>query len=53
MLPFTPDRFFEVFAGYNAAIWPAQVLAESLGIVDQETPSRPHASWPSLLASAR
>jgi hypothetical protein len=25
-LPFTPEQFFEVFAEYNSAIWPAQLL---------------------------
>jgi hypothetical protein len=24
-LPFTPQQFFEVFARYNAAVWPAQI----------------------------
>jgi hypothetical protein len=33
MLPFSPDQFFEVFARYNAAIWPAHVIAEILGVV--------------------
>jgi hypothetical protein len=27
MLPFTIDQFFGVFAAYNVAIWPAQVVA--------------------------
>jgi hypothetical protein len=27
MLPFTREQFFEVFAAYNQAIWPAQVVA--------------------------
>ncbi len=33
MLPFTTEEFFEVFARYNAAIWPAQVGAAALGLV--------------------
>lgn len=33
MLPFTPEAFFEVFARYNAAIWPAQIGAAALGFV--------------------
>ena len=33
MLPFTTDQFFEVFARYNAAIWPVQLVAAALGIV--------------------
>jgi hypothetical protein len=31
MLPFTTDQFFGVFASYNTAIWPAQVVAYLLG----------------------
>jgi Family of unknown function (DUF6064) len=31
MLPFTSEQFVSVFAGYNAAIWPAQVAAYLLG----------------------
>jgi hypothetical protein len=33
MLPFTVDQFFAVFAAYNDAIWPAQVIAYLLGAV--------------------
>jgi hypothetical protein len=32
MLPFTTEEFFEVFARYNTAIWPAQVGAAALGL---------------------
>lgn len=32
MLPFTRDQFFEVFAAYNAATWPAAVLAYPLAL---------------------
>jgi hypothetical protein len=32
MLPFTHDRFLALFAEYNTAIWPAQVLAYAVGI---------------------
>ena len=32
MLPFTTEEFFAVFARYNTAIWPAQILAASLGL---------------------
>lgn len=32
MLPFTRIQFFEVFAQYNLAAWPMQVLAYALGI---------------------
>lgn len=33
MLPFTADDFFSLFATYNTAIWPAQVMAYVLGLV--------------------
>jgi hypothetical protein len=33
MIPFTRDQFLEVFAVYNAAIWPAQAVAYLLGAV--------------------
>lgn len=29
-LPFTRDQFFDVFAAYNTAIWPAQIIAYGL-----------------------
>jgi hypothetical protein len=32
MLPFTADQFFSVFAAYNTAIWPAQIVAYLLGV---------------------
>lgn len=32
MLPFTVEEFYAVFAAYNAAIWPAQVVAYALGL---------------------
>lgn len=31
VLPFTIEQFFAVFAAYNLAIWPAQILAYLLG----------------------
>jgi hypothetical protein len=31
-MPFTVQQFFEVFADYNAAIWPAQIAAYVLGL---------------------
>jgi hypothetical protein len=31
-LPFTPEQFFQVFAAYNLAVWPAQVLLHVLAI---------------------
>jgi hypothetical protein len=33
MLPFTHDQFLDVFARYNVAVWPAQVLAYLLAAV--------------------
>jgi Family of unknown function (DUF6064) len=30
--PFTLQQFFDVFASYNAAIWPAQIVAYVLGL---------------------
>lgn len=32
MLPFTREQFFGVFAEYNAAVWPVQVVAYLLGL---------------------
>ena len=32
MLPFTREEFFALFAQYNIAVWPAQVVAYVLGI---------------------
>lgn len=33
MLPFSKEQFFDVFAVYNAAIWPLPVVASVLGLV--------------------
>src|ERR1043166_8922312 len=33
MLPFTQVQFMELFARYNADVWPIQVLAYLLGVV--------------------
>jgi Family of unknown function (DUF6064) len=33
VLPFTAEEFFEVFARYNTAIWPAQIGAAGLGLL--------------------
>jgi Family of unknown function (DUF6064) len=30
--PFTLQQFFDVFASYNAAIWPAQIVAYVVGL---------------------
>jgi hypothetical protein len=32
-IPFTVEKFFDIFGAYNTAIWPVQVLAYVLGIV--------------------
>jgi hypothetical protein len=32
-MPFTAEQFFEVFAAYNAAIWPVQIIAYALGLI--------------------
>lgn len=33
MLPFTHEQFAQVFAAYNAAVWPAQAVAYILGVI--------------------
>jgi hypothetical protein len=33
MLPFTLEQFLDVFASYNTAIWPAQIVAYLLGAI--------------------
>ena len=33
MLPFTREQFLAVFAAYNEAIWPAQIVACGLGLI--------------------
>lgn len=33
MLPFTRAQFFEVFAAYNVAVWPAPLVASALGLL--------------------
>lgn len=33
MLPFTHEQFLGVFAAYNEAIWPVQIVAYGLGII--------------------
>jgi len=32
MLPFTPEQFIRLFADYNRAVWPVQVVAYLLGL---------------------
>lgn len=43
-LPFTVEQFFEVFANYNAAIWPAQPVAYVLAFVALALSLRPSRS---------
>jgi hypothetical protein len=38
MLPFTVEQFFAVFAAYNAAIWPAPLVAYALGLAAVAVP---------------
>ena len=38
-LPFTREEFFEVFARYNDAVWPAQVLLFAAALADAVGPS--------------
>lgn len=33
MLPFTQPQFFDLFARYNGAIWPVQIVAYGVGLV--------------------
>jgi len=54
MLPFTREQFFAVFADYNRAVWPAQVLAyllalAALGLLLRRPPAAERV-MPSLLA---
>lgn len=32
-LPFTREQFFDIFAAYNAAVWPAQWVAGGIGVI--------------------
>lgn len=32
-LPFTREQFFDIFAAYNAAVWPAQWIAYGIGAI--------------------
>ncbi len=33
MIPFTVEQFLEVFARYNVAVWPAQLILNAIGIL--------------------
>ena len=49
-LPFTVEQFFQVFAGYNTAIWPMQIVVYALALVTLALVFRPSA-WSDRLAA--
>ncbi len=49
-LPFTVEQFFQVFADYNTAIWPAQIVAYALALVTLALALRPGA-WSDRFAA--
>lgn len=51
MLPFTTAQFFALFATYNTAIWPAQLVAYALGIVALVSAPR-GGTWPARIVAA-
>jgi hypothetical protein len=51
MLPFTRAEFFELFAAYSAAIWPAQAIAYVLGGVAVAALARPGAAADRTIAA--
>jgi len=50
-LPFTQDQFFAVFAAYNEAIWPAQVVAYLAGVAGVAVVLAPGAPFKSTVVS--
>jgi hypothetical protein len=50
MLPFTSKEFFEVFAAYNRAIWPAVLIAYLLGLLTVVLVLKPGASRSRVVA---
>ena len=51
-LPFTREQFFDLFAAYNAALWPAAValwIASAVIVALRLTAPRPHDRWTSAL----
>ncbi len=50
MLPFTREQFLGVFAGYNTAVWPAQVVAYLLGLAVVAALLRPSPSRQRVVA---
>lgn len=51
MLPFTRDQFLAVFAAYNEAVWPVQVLAYLLGLAIVILVLRPSPTGDRLVAA--
>ena len=54
-LPFTQEEFFDLFAAYNAALWPALIalwIASVLGCVVLLSSRRPSGRWISALLAA-
>jgi Family of unknown function (DUF6064) len=50
MLPFTREQFLGIFADYNLAVWPAQVVAYVLGLIVVAALLRPSTSRHKLVA---
>ena len=50
LLPFTSKEFFEVFAAYNRAVWPAVLIAYLLGILTVAFVLKPGASRSRVVA---
>ncbi len=51
-MPFTREQFFDLFAAYNEALWPAVVglwIASAVIVALQLSAPRPHARWISAL----
>ena len=51
MLPFTRDQFLEIFAAYNGAVWPAQVVAYLLAAIAVALLFRPGRSTDQIVAA--
>ena len=51
-MPFTVDEFFAVFADYNAAIWPLQIVAYLAGLMILVLVLRPSKSSDTMILSA-
>ena len=49
-LPFSQSEFFAVFAAYNSAVWPAQLLLVGFGVLIVGAALRPR-PWSSRLTS--